>query len=137
MLIEAAGGYYFLDRIIPMPEEAPTGGEEDKGEDVAWEEPVYYEGIKQMVFTPTGARSNLLVQMSFALEVDSKAAADEIKTKHVILWDLMLQRIEAQPIKTVRNPLKKAVKADLIRAINAELRNGEVTAVYVTEMVMQ
>lgn len=136
LVFEAVGGYMVLDRAIPAPEEVPQE-EEEVVEKPKPKAPRYYTGLKQMIANPISARGTNLVQMTFALEVSSEAAQEELEIKHQVIWDLILQKLESYSIEEIRDPLKKKLKEDLKRLVNAELKNGRVTAVYVTDIVVQ
>ena len=137
LLLEAAGGYFLLDRAIPAPDEGPKVEAKDEEAKEEWKAPLFYEKITQLVFSPVDSRGHRLVQLSLALEVEPKAVLGEIEKKHQIIWDLILQRLETFPLDAVRESEKKAIREDLMRALNAELKNGQVTAIYFTELVTQ
>ena len=137
LLIEAAVGYYFLDRAVPVPEDMSVETTEEEEEEEEWRPPIYYEEMKEMVFSPSDSRGNLMVQISIAFEVDSRAAVDEFSKRHFVLWDMVLGRMERFTAKAVRDPLKQAVKEDVKQTLNHELKNGEVIGVYITDFVVQ
>ncbi len=137
LLLEAAGGYFLLDRAIPAPDEGPKVEAKDEAADEEWRAPLFYEKITQMVFAPSDSRGHRLVQLSLVLEVEPKVVLGEVEKKHQIIWDLILQRLETFTLDAVREPEKRAIREDLMRVINAELKNGQVTAVYFTELVTQ
>ena len=137
LLLEAAAGYYFLDRAFPAPEEAPKEEQEELQVKEEWKPPVYYEELEEIVFSPSDSRGDLLVQMSLALEVDSKAASDELTIKHTIFWDMVLSQLEQVSADDVRDPQKTRIKNAVMEALNPKLRNGEVLGVYVTDYVIQ
>jgi len=137
LLLEGAGGYFLLDWVIPASDEGPKTEAKDEEAEEEWKAPLFYEKIKQIVFSPVDSRGHRLVQLSLALEVEPKAVLGEVEKKHQIVWDLILQRLETFPLEAVREPEKKAIREDLMRALNAELKNGQVTAIYFTEIVTQ
>lgn len=136
LLLEAGGGYYVLDRVVPAPEEPAQEAPEEEEEE-EWRPPIYYEDMAEMVFAPSDARGNLIVQLSLALEVDSRAVVDELTTRHTVFWALVLGRLERFSTLAVRDPVKVDLKEDVKQMLNSELKNGEVVAVYVTNFVMQ
>ena len=90
-----------------------------------------------MVINLATARGNNLVQVDFALEVDSDAALEELEIKHDMIWDMILQALETHSLKEIRDPKKPAVRKSIQTRINAELKNGAVTGVYFTDIVVQ
>lgn len=136
-LAEAAIGYYVLDRAVPVPEDLSGEIAEEEEEKEEWRPPIYYEEMKEMVFSPSDSHGSLMVQISLVFEVDSRAVVDELSKRHFVLWDLVLGRMERFTAKAMRDPLKQAVKEDVKQTLNQELKNGEVIGVYVTDFVVQ
>lgn len=135
MILEASGGYLVLDHAVPKPERvAEPKPSQAKPKFV---KPIYFLGLKNMVINPTSAQGQHLVQISFALEVDTDAALQELTLKQQETWDLVMRTLEGYSLETLRDPAKKVVKEAVERRVNAELKNGEVTAVYVTDFVVQ
>lgn len=135
--LEGAGGYILLDRAVPAPEQAAD--EEIEALTRAPERRAFrfYDGFRDMVVNPVTGRGRVLVQVSLVLDLDTDAALEEVRLKHDILWDLVLRRLETYPVATLRDPYKVEVKASLKREINSELRNGEVTDIYFTDVIVQ
>jgi len=75
--------------------------------------------------------------MSFALEVSSQAAVDELELRKTVVWDLILRLLETFPDQAVRQADKSPMKQSIANVVNEHLANGEVFAVYITEFVMQ
>ena len=69
--------------------------------------------------------------------MDGLAVLDELKKKQAMIQDLILQRLESFPIRSIRDPHKDDIREALKRIINAELKNGEALAVYFTDIVVQ
>jgi len=139
LLMEAAGGYLVLDWVLPPREDV---GRKDKKEAEekrmqAEEDPLYYEDLRDLVVTPAPAQMGYLVQLSLALEVFPPAVIDELTTRHDVLQDLVLQTLEAFPVEAFRHAVKTPIKEGLRQALNKELKNGEVRAVYFVEFIMQ
>jgi len=141
LILEGGGAYLYLDKLIPARE--GMGVEETAEEEVSplapdkEDAPLYYEELVDLVVTPGPAQSGYLVKASVALEVFPEGVLAELETKHDVIKDLVLQGLEAHSVRQLRDPRKLEVKAALKRALNAELRNGEVRAVYFTDLVMQ
>tara|TARA_Y100000031_G_C8078691_1_gene318601 strand:+ start:134 stop:643 length:510 start_codon:yes stop_codon:yes gene_type:complete len=137
LLLEAAVGYYVLDRAVPAPEDLSEETTEEEEEEKEWRPPIYYEEMKEMVFSPSDSHGSLMVQVSLVFEVDSQAVVDEFSKRHFVLWDIVLGRMERFSAEVVRDPWKQAVKEDVKQTLNHELKNGEVIAVFVTDFVVQ
>ena len=137
LLLEAAVAYLFLDQLIPAREEAEVVEDVEPAPQQEEKKSLFYTNLTQIVVNPSSGRGHHLVQLSLALEVDSDAVLEEIEIQREILWDLILRKIEAYPLEAIRDPEKKEVKEALKQALNAQLKNGEVTAVYFTEIVVQ
>ena len=137
LLLEAAVAYLFLDQLIPAREEAVEAEEEEEEPEQEEEAPPFYTKLTQIVISPASERGVRLVQLSLALEVDSEAVLEEITIQHEVLWDLALRKLESYSLKAVRDPDKREIREALKRTINAELKNGEVKAVYFTDIVVQ
>ncbi|MDA0749063.1 MAG: flagellar basal body-associated FliL family protein [bacterium] len=137
LVMEAVGGYLLLDWAVPAPEQPAQEEEEPKEKKPERVKPKYYTEIKKMVINLATARGNNLVQVDFALEVDSDAALEELEIKHDMIWDMILQALETHSLKEIRDPKKPAVRKSIQTRINAELKNGAVTGVYFTDIVVQ
>ena len=137
LALEGVGGYVVLDRAMPAPEQA---AEEEIAELTGPPEPksyLFYEGFHQIVVNPVEGRGRALVQVSLALQLDGLAAEEEVGLKHDVLWDLILRRLETYSVLQLRDPYKREIKETLKREINAELRNGEVTELLFTDIIVQ
>lgn len=139
LLLEAAGGYLVLDWVLPPQEDVAK--EDKKGDEAKLvqveEDPLYYEAFKELVVTPAPAQMGYLVQVSLALEVFPPAVIDELTTRHEVIQDLVLQTLEAFPVEAFQDAVKTPIKEGLRQALNKELKNGEVRAVYFVDFVMQ
>ncbi|MDP6778555.1 MAG: flagellar basal body-associated FliL family protein [Candidatus Latescibacteria bacterium] len=137
LAIEGAGGYLLLDRAIP-PREVYTAKKEVKEEDTQVVDPVFFTDLQELVVNPAGGGyRNFLVQASLALQVDSDVLLEELYIKRETIWDLSIQKLETFSVSQLRDPVKREVRESLKRAINPELRNGEVVAVLFTDFVLQ
>lgn len=133
---EAGLGYFLLDRAIPAPEELPQEEEEVEVK-VEKKDPIYYTKMVDMIVNPISATGSHLVRFSFALEVSSEATLEEVGIRHDILWDIVLRNLEAMTIEQLRDPERKHLKTHMKRILNAELKNGDIVGVYVTDIVVQ
>ena len=137
LAIEGAVGYFVLDQAIPPREEYTT---KEKPEEAQMQvaDPVFFTDLKELVVNPAGVGyRKFLVQASLALEVDSDAVLEELSIKRETIWDLAIQRLETFTSAQLRDPEKREVRESLMKAINPELRNGEVIAVLFTDFVLQ
>jgi flagellar basal body-associated protein FliL len=137
LALEGVGGFVLLDMAVPAPEQAAEEEIEELSRVPEVREFRFYDGIKEMVVNPVTGRGRVLVQVSIVLDLDTDAVVEEVGVKHDILWDLVLQRLETYPVAMLRDPYKLEVKKTLMREINGELRNGEVTAIYFTDIIVQ
>ena len=141
LFLEGGGAYLYLDKLIPAREGDAVEEAGEVGESLfatAQEaDPIYYEELIDLVVTPGPAQSGYLVKASLALKVYPEGVIAELATKHDVIQDLVLQTLESHSVRQLRDPRKQQVKDKLKRALNAELRNGEVRAVYFTDLVMQ
>ena len=137
LLIEGAVGYWVLDRAIPAPELPEEVAPEEEEEEVVWTPPIYYDALEELIVEPTSLRGRSMVRLSLVLQVDDRAVVDELTLRHTVFWDLVLRRLELLDEKDFRDPLKKKLKADLIKMINAELKNPGVLNVFITDIIMQ
>ena len=137
MLLETAGAFVFLDWAVPAPEVV----EEEAPIEVLAEEkfvpPIFYEELAEITFSPLDSQGRHLVSTNVALEVDRQPGIDEIILKHTLIWDLCVRTLEGFSIEELRDSERLPVKESLLEAINGELRNGIVTAVYFTDFIMQ
>ncbi len=136
LVAEAGVGYVLLDRVIPAPEELPQE-EYEVQEKVEVKDPIYYTQMLDMIVNPISPTGSHLVRFSFALEVSSESTLEEIGIRHDVLWDLLLRTLESLSIQDIRDPEKKRLKGMVMKVLNAELKNGDVTGVYVTDIVVQ
>ena len=136
LVVEAGVGYVLLDRAIPAPEEFPQE-EDEVQEKMEVKDPIYYPQMLDMIVNPISPTCSYLVRFSFALEVSSESALEEIGIRHDVLWDLLLRTLESLSIQDIRDPEKKRLKGMVLKVLNAELKNGDVTGVYVTDIVVQ
>lgn len=137
LLIEGAVGYWILDRAIPAPEVPQEEIPEEEEKVEVWKPPIYYDKFDELIVEPTSLRGKSMVRLSLVLQVDDMAVVDELTIRHTVFWDLVLRRLELLGEKDFRDPAKKKLKADLVKAINAELKNPGVLAVLITDIVMQ
>ncbi len=135
--LEAVGGYVVINRAIPPREDFVEEGIEELESQGEFKPPLFFTDLKKMVINPVEQKGMHLVQLSLALEVDSEIVLDELKKKQAMIQDLILQRLESFPIRSIRDPHKDDVREALKRIINAELKNGEALAVYFTDIVVQ
>ena len=137
LALEGAGGYLVLDHAIP-PREEYAAKEKPKEVEMKVADPVFYTDLKELVVNPAGGGfRKFLVQASIALEIDSEAVLEELAIKRETIWDLALQRLETFSVVQLRDADKREVRESLRKAINPELRNGEVIAVLFTDFVLQ
>ena len=136
LVAEAGVGYVLLDRVIPAPEELPQE-EDEVQEKMEVKDPIYYTQMLDMIVNPISPTGSHLVRFGFALEVSSESTLEEIGIRHDVLWDLLLQNLESLNIQDIRDPEKKRLKGMVMKVLNAELKNGDVTGVYVTDIVVQ
>jgi|GEM_PF-1106934 flagellar basal body-associated protein FliL len=138
LLAEGVVGFWVIDRAIPAPEvpQEQTREEEEK-EEVVWKPPIYYEALEGLIVEPTSPRGKSMVRLSIALHVDDQVVVDELTLRHVIIWDLVLRRLEILQESDFRDPEKKKLKNDLLQAINAELKNPGVLGVLITDIILQ
>ena len=136
LVAEAGVGYVVLDRVIPVPE-GLTQEEDEVQEKMEVKDPIYYTQMLDMIVNPISPTSSYLVRFSFALEVSSESTLEEIGIRHDVLWDLLLRNLESLNIQDIRDPEKKRLKGMVMKVLNAELKNGDVTGVYVTDIVVQ
>ncbi len=101
--------------------------------------PRFYTDLEEMVINPVSGSGRRLVQVSLALEVDRDLVLGEIAKKRELIWDLILRKLETYSVQALREPAKLEVKKVLKQVINTEakLKNGEVIAVYFTDVVVQ
>ena len=135
--LEGLGGYLVINKAIPPREDFV---EESIEELVALEEfkpPVFFTDLKEMIINPVAQKGQHLVQLSLALEVDSKMVLGELKKKQALIQDLILQRLESFSVRSIRDPHKDEIREALKRVVNAELKNGEAVAIYFTAIVVQ
>ncbi|MGA1195030.1 MAG: flagellar basal body-associated FliL family protein [Candidatus Latescibacterota bacterium] len=137
LLIEGSVGYWVLDRAIPAPEVPEETAPEEEEEVVVWTPPIYYEALKELIVEPTSLRGRSMVRLSLVLEVDDQAVIEELTLRHTVIWDLVLRRLELLDERDFRDPQKKKLKEDLIKMINAELKNPGVLNVFITDIIMQ
>jgi flagellar basal body-associated protein FliL len=136
LLMEGAVGYWAIDQAVPAPEE-PAEEVTEEEEQKPWVAPIYYENLEDIVVEPTAFRGNRMVQLSLALEVDAQAVVDELEVRQDQVWDLILRRLERLAEADFRDPQKKKLKSDLIKALNDGLQNPGVTNVFITQLIMQ
>lgn len=139
MIIEAVGGYLFLDYAIPAREMAPDESESEQTVVAIYEKPTFFEGLADMVVNLAGT-SRTLVLLTLVLElgpVNQDATHAELVLKQDLIWDLVLKELEGLSVNEIRDPLKLKVKDTVARVVNEELRNGSVEEVYVTKIVLQ
>ena len=136
LVAEAGVGYVGRDRVIPVPE-GLTQEEDEVQEKMEVKDPIYYTQMLDMIVNPISPTSSYLVRFSFALEVSSESTLEEIGIRHDVLWDLLLRNLESLNIQDIRDPEKKRLKVMVLKVLNAELKNGDVTGVYVTDIVVQ
>lgn len=137
LLLEGAVGYWVLDRAVPAPEVPQEEIVEEEEPEEVWKPPIYYDGLKELVVEPTSLRGKSMVRLDLVLSVDSKAVVTELEVRHKVIWDLVLRRLELLDEAAFRDPTKRKIKADLVPAINAELKNPGVLEVLVTDIIMQ
>jgi flagellar basal body-associated protein FliL len=137
LALEGVGGYVLLDKAVPAPEQAAEEEIEELTRPLEARQFRFYDGIREMVVNPVTGRGRVLVQVSIVLDLDTEAVVSEVSVKHDILWDLVLQRLETYPVAMLRDPYKREIKKELMREINGELRNGEVTEIYFTDIIVQ
>jgi flagellar basal body-associated protein FliL len=137
LLIEGAVGYWVLDRAIPAPEVPEETTPEEEEDVVVWTPPIYYEAFEELIVEPTSLRGRSMVRLSLVLQVDDQAVIDELTLRHTVIWDLILRRLELLDEKDFRDPHKKKLKADLIKMMNAELKNPGILNVFITDLIMQ
>ena len=135
--LEAVGGYVVINRAIPPREDFVEEGIEELESQEEFKPPLFFTDLKKMVINPVEQKGMHLVQLSLALEVDSEIVLDELKKKQAMIQDLILQRLESFPVRSIRDPHKDDIREALKRIINAELKNGEALAVYFTDIVVQ
>ena len=139
LVLEGVGGYILLDQAVPVPEES-TKKEEAQPEEEDEEKTLrFYTDLEEMMVHPVSTRGRHLLQVSLALEVDTELVLGEIAKKRELIWDLILQKLETYSVKALRDPAKMEVKKALKQVINkeAKLKNGEVIAIYFTDVVLQ
>ena len=136
LVAEAGVGYGVLDRVIPAPEGLPQE-EDEVQEKMEVKDPIYYTQMLDMIVNPISPTGSHLVRFGFALEVSSESTLEEIGIRHDVLWDLLLRNLESLNIQDIRDPEKKRLKGMVLKVLNAELKNGDVTGVYVTDIVVQ
>lgn len=135
--LEAVGGYVVINRAIPPREDFVEEGIEEIESQEEFKPPLFFTNLKKMVINPVEQKGMYLVQLSLALEVDSEIVLDELKKKQAMIQDLIIQRLESFPVRSIRDPYKDDIREALKRIINAELKNGEALAVYFTDIVVQ
>ena len=139
MIIEAVGGYFFLDYAIPAREVVPLESEEEAVVVPTYVKPVFFSGLEDMIVNPAVGR-NTLVMISLILELgpgNTEASLEELNLKRDLLWDLCVQELEKLEIGVIRDPKKVRVKEIVMQVANEELRNGSIEGVYVTKLVLQ
>ena len=138
MLIEAGGGYLFLDRVIPVREVAPVETEAETEVRVSYEKPVFFSDLKDIIINP--APGNTLVKVDLVLKLGpgtTKAAREELTLKRDLLWDRVLNSLERLSVREIRDPQKVKLREAVTKVVNTELRNGSIDGVYVTDIVLQ
>lgn len=100
--------------------------------------PGVFGTLENITINPAGTNGRRYLLVSFGLEAPEAAVLEEVREKDIIIRDQVIRILSQKTVEELADvSQRKAIKQEVLEALNQTLQKGKIRQLYFTQYVLQ